>query len=101
MQSPTLFSALSETDLIELIERAVEKVLIKHLSNASNSPDPTQLLTRKEASTEFQISLASLDNYRRQGLIHPRRLGNQIRYLRGDLQASFAGAIKAPRSGKK
>lgn len=105
MQYPTLFSALSEKELVNLIEQAVEKVLLKHLSGISNSPDSTQLLTRKEAAAEFQISLASLDNYRNRGLIVPRRLGGSLRYQRGDLQAAFSGNILNPykvgRKGKR
>jgi len=95
-QIPVVFTLLSETDLTELIENAVRKVMSEHPSNTANTLNHDELLTRKEASKEFKISLATLDNYRRDGRILPRRLGATVRYKRSDLQAAFSGNILNP-----
>jgi len=95
-QIPAFFSAYTESDLARLIEAIVERVLAQHLSNMSNTPDTNQLLNRAEAAKEFNVSVGTIDNYRRDGLIIPCRLGGTVRFKRGDLQAAFSGNILNP-----
>jgi hypothetical protein len=104
-QEPVFFSEYTVSDLQAMIEQAVEKVLSQHNSNMSTTIDPEELLTREEAAKTFKVSVATIDNYRRDGLIVPSRLVGSVRYKRSDLQAAFSGNIlnphKAPKKGKK
>jgi hypothetical protein len=100
--TPMFFSAYPITDLAEMIIHGIIEELLPHLPNMSNALNPDELLTRKQAALEFGISVASLDNYVRDGLIVPCRppSGTRptriVRFRRGDLQAFFSSNILNP-----
>lgn len=104
-QIPVFFHAISVADFEAIIEQAVEKKLLQHLANMNNTLDPEELLSREEAAKEFKVSIATIDNYRRQGWIEPSRIGGKVQYKRRVLQAAFSGSVlnpyKVTKSGKK
>lgn len=105
-QIPVFFSVYTDEELDAKFEKAVEKILSQYLSNMSSTTlDPAECLTRKEAAKEFKVSVATIDNYRRDGLIVSCRIRGSVRYKRSDLQAAFSGNIlnpyKVPKNGKK
>jgi hypothetical protein len=104
-QIPVFYTVLSTGDLATLIENVVRNVMSEHQYNTTNTLNPDELLTREEAAKEFKVSIATIDNYRREGRIIPCRMKGTIRFKRGDLQAAFSGNIlnpyKVARKGKK
>lgn len=104
-QIPIFYSTLTESALISLIEDVIGKVMAQHSQSQSSTLNPDDLLTREEAADTFKVSVATIDNYRRDGLIVPCRLGGSVRFKRGDLQAAFSGNIlnpyKSPTKGKR
>lgn len=86
----------TESDLRSLIAEEVKNALTPYLSNTSSTLNPEELLTRKEAAKEFKVSLATIDNYMRDGYIMPCRIRGSVRYKREDLQAAFSGNIINP-----
>lgn len=102
---PIFFSALTKTELATLIEEVIIKLHPEKSGEGSKAADPDELLTRGEAGKEFKVSVATIDNYRRNGYIVPCRLGGSVRYKRSDLQKAFSGNIfspyKLPKNGGK
>jgi hypothetical protein len=96
MQMPVFITGLSMDELQTLMEQSVRKVLSELHQSQPNAPSPDELLTRREAAKEFKVSLATLDNYRRDGRIFTRRIGGSVRYKRGDLQAAFSNSNIKP-----
>ena len=93
---PVFFTALTTTELARLIEEVILRLQPEKYDFQSQSLDPNELLTREEAANEFKVSVATIDNYRRQGLIVPCRIGGTVRFKRSDLTAAFSGSIINP-----
>lgn len=82
--------SLPKETFIQMMEDAIRRVMTEYIASFSNTPNQNALLTRREAASEFNISVATLDNYKRRGLIVPLRLGALVRFRRGDLVAAFS-----------
>lgn len=93
---PVFFTALTATELTKLIEEVILRLQPEKYDLQSKSLDPNELLTRVEAAKEFKVSIATIDNYRRDGLIIPCRIRGVVRFKRSDLQAAFSGSIINP-----
>lgn len=77
-----IFTAISETELNELINSRVEAAIKQ---NASTQPEPTEFLTRKEVSNLLGISLVTLWDWSKRGLIPTLRIGSRIRFKKVDV----------------
>ena len=97
----SLLIVLSEERLRSIITDAVRQALLEMPQPKTTIYDENELLTRKAAAAWCQISLATLDNYRRLGLIAPQRLGSTIRYKRGDLMKAFSNSHANPRKNRR
>ncbi|BBO32515.1 helix-turn-helix transcriptional regulator [Lacipirellula parvula] len=53
-------------------------------------PDPTLLITRREAARLLAVTERHLQNLERDGLFKPVRLGTAVRYRRCDVEATIA-----------
>ncbi|CAA0242662.1 conserved hypothetical protein [Tenacibaculum maritimum] len=63
--------------LTEIQKIHAELILIK---GSSETPKKDKLLTRKQTAELLQISLVTLWNWRKEGIIQAYRIGNKIRY---------------------
>jgi len=95
-QIPVFYTVLSTEDLAALIEYVLRSVMPEYQYDTTITLNPDELLTRKEAAIEFKVSVATIDNYKRDGKILPRHLVGTVRYKRSDLQAAFSGNILNP-----
>ena len=93
---PVFYTTLTEPALIELIEDVVRRVMSETSTNVTTSRDPEELLTRVEAAKEFKVSVPTIDNYKRDGLLIPCRIRGTVRYKRSDLQKAFSSSIINP-----
>lgn len=103
---PVFYSFMTKADLYDMLATVIKEVIEANEANRSFPMlNPDELLTREEAAKEFKVSVATIDNYRREGRLVPCRLKGTVRYKRSDLQAAFSGNIlnpyKATRKGKK
>ena len=75
----------------ELKESILEDVRaeLKLLSNHFQPVKPTEYITRKEARKLLKVSLATLSEWNKKGIIKPYRLGNLIRYKRSELDQAL------------
>ena len=86
-----IFTAIPVQDFYSSIEAMIKAKLEGSQSAQNNITNPEELLTREQAAKEFQISVATVDNYRREGLITPIRIRRVVRFRRGDLLLLFTG----------
>ena len=56
---------------------------------SSKSKDDTQYLTRGEVSKQLQISLPTLHNYVKQGLLKSYRIGGKVRFKENEIEQSL------------
>ena len=101
---PVFYSTLTITQFTSLIEDVMLRLQPEKYNFPVKSSDPEELLTREEAAKECKVSVATIDNDRRDGLIVPCRIAGTVRFKRGDLQKAFSGNIlnpyKVPNKGK-
>lgn len=76
----------------ELLQDLLEGIA-KIRSEEENSKRKDEYLTRKEVSQLFAVSLVTLNNWDRKGVLKPYRLGNQVRYKMSEIEESLK-AIK-------
>lgn len=94
---PVFYTLMTKADLTQLIAIAVKEAFeAKKGIEIAPNPHPDDLLTRKEAAKEFKVCVATIDNYRRDGLLISSSIGGTVRYRRGDLQAAFSNSIINP-----
>ena len=65
------------------------KAEIQHLSEYLRPIDPPQYLTRKELSEVLKVSVVTLIDWDKKGIIKPYRLGNLVRYKRGEIEQAL------------
>ena len=76
------------------IEAILSKLLDDKLSNLnifqpSKSKEPVKYLTRKETAAKLRISLPTLSDWTRQGLIKSKRIGSRILYDISDVESAI------------
>ncbi|MBN2868950.1 MAG: helix-turn-helix domain-containing protein [Flavobacteriaceae bacterium] len=62
---------------------------LKQLSKNFQPVKPTEYLTRKEAAKILKVSLVTLTDWNKKGILNPYRLGNLIRYKRTELEQAL------------
>ncbi len=82
----TILNNVSATELKDLISESVRK----ELENLHNTPkQETELLTRKEVAEILSISLVTLNDWTKRGLIPALRIGSRIRYNKANVLESL------------
>ncbi len=81
-----LLNAISLEEFKTIFREIVDEELEKYFSGQS---DPEEYLSRKETAAKLKISLPTLHNYSKQGLIKSHRVLNQIRYKKSEVEGSM------------
>ena len=87
-----ILSGLTSNELQEDIRLIVKKELEEIFGKLKVFPEaePTpELITRKETCNILGISLPTLNEWTKNGVIPAQRIGSRIRYLRTDVYASL------------
>lgn len=74
-----------QTMMDEFISRSVTKAVKALLVQ----PEPNQILTRQETAKLLAISLPTLHDYTKRGIIKCHRLGTKVRYKRQDIDEAL------------
>lgn len=75
---------LNEFEAIQ--KQWIKEVLTEESGQIGHSKkDHTELLTRKETAKVFGISLPTLNEYTKTGLIIGYRIGSRVRYKKGEI----------------
>lgn len=76
-------------DVQEIIKEAVRKEIKTALSSmgasvipGTNSENQAELYTRQETAEKLKVSLVTLDNWTKLGIIKAQRIGTRIRYTK-------------------
>ena len=87
MNDQLILSPLPLTDLVGHIARAVRSEMDARPLAAT--PPPEELLTREEAAHLLGITLPTLRDYTRRGLVAGYRIGTRVRYKRTEVLGSL------------
>jgi excisionase family DNA binding protein len=80
----------------EQLKELLVEVIAEHLSSVSKilgtgnlSQDQSKYLTRTEAAKLLQISLPTLNDYTKRGIISSYKIGSNVRYKPSDLEQAL------------
>lgn len=82
-----ILSPLSLPELVGEITRAVCTEL--DARTTATAPPPEELLTREQAAQLLGITLPTLRDYTRRGLVEGYRIGTRVRYKRSEVLGSL------------
>lgn len=69
------------------IERMIDRAIAKRMENFYQSiqPKPDPLVKRVDAARLLGVSLPTLDNYGKFGILHPQHCGGRVYYAQSDI----------------
>jgi len=91
--SSILFSPISLSSLEEMIDKVVNNALAKQVTfsplQKTGAVTQNQFLTRKEAAKLLGVSLVTLDEWSKTGVIAAYRISSRVRFKRDELEDSL------------
>lgn len=78
----------SDDELIDALLNGVDKKL-KEFEKNFQPKEPTSWLTKKEVSKILSISIVTVDDWSKKGILSPFRIGNRIRFKRSDIEQAL------------
>jgi excisionase family DNA binding protein len=90
MTNEIILSGISFEQLQDSIKTIVQCEVQKIVSGLTPAPEPApELITRKETALILGISLPTLNDWTKTGIIPAQRIGTRIRYQRTSVYASL------------
>lgn len=87
-----LIQGATLADIEHMIDRAVAKRLDDFVRSVQPKPDP--LVKRVDAAKQLGVSLPTLDNYGKFGILHPRHVGGRIYYAQSEIDTYLYNKTK-------
>lgn len=87
MNEPIVLSPIPLHDLLGEITKAMRSEM--ETRTPATAPPPEELLTRAEAAQLLGITLPTLRQYTRRGLVEGYRIGTRVRYKRSEVLGSL------------
>ena len=87
-----LIQGATLADLERMIDRAVAKRMEDFYKSIQPKPDP--LIKRVDAARLLGVSLPTLDNYGKYGILHPRHVGGRIYYVQSEIDTYLYNKTK-------
>ncbi len=84
-------------DLRAMIRLAVAEALEEKLGSQEKKDTAEEYISREEAAALLRVSLLTLRNYAKRGVLKPRQIGRRVLYSRRDIDAALSGEKKAGR----
>ncbi len=78
-----LIQGATLADLERMIDRAIAKRMEDFYKSIQPKPDP--LVKRVDAARLLGVSLPTLDNYGKFGILHPQHCGGRVYYAQSDI----------------
>jgi len=88
MNKPILLFPYSFEEITGIIQNSVDEAFQKYKPQASTPPSE-KLLTRKETSDKLKISLVTLNDWTKRGLIQSYIIGGRVLYKDSEIEASL------------
>ena len=90
MQNEIILSGITFDELKESFKSIVQSEVQKIVLGLTTSPEPApELITRKETALIYGISLVTLNEWTKTGIVPAQRIGTRIRYNRADVYNSL------------
>lgn len=95
-QNSIILQNVTLGDIEVMITNAIDSrlKLIQPLATTQEPNTTNGLITRREAAKRLRISLVTLDNWTKMGLIKAKRIGTRIRYTPKDIEEALKNASK-------
>lgn len=84
---------VSKDELIQKIITGIEQKL-NEFENIFQPKEATKWLTRKEVSKILSISLVTIGQWSKKGILKPYRIGNQLRFKSTDIEEALKKIVK-------
>ena len=92
MNNNIILSTIQLLELKQVISETVREELINY-SGTLKKEEPAELLTRKEAATLLRVSLPTLHEWSKSGLIKFNRIGTRVLYKKEDVLAALKESV--------
>ena len=92
------FILISAPELITLIHEAI-KAEVEKIIPAQKPQSETEYITRKETAQILGISLPTLHDWSKTGIIPSYRISTRVRYKKSDIEASL-GKVESFKYGR-
>jgi hypothetical protein len=83
-----ILSTYTPEQLTGIIHHAVNEA-VKTIKILPSNPAPEKLLTRKETADKLKISLVTLNDWSKRGLIQSYLIGGRVLYKDSEIEASL------------
>lgn len=93
-QNSIILQNVTLGDIEAMITKAIDSRLKSIQPATPIQPTSDGLVTRKEAAKRLRISLVTLDNWTKLGLIKAKRIGSRVRYTPKDIEDALKNASK-------
>ncbi len=90
--SSVLIQGATLSDIERMIDRAIAKRMEDFYKSIQPKPDP--LVKRVDAARLLGVSLPTLDNYGKYGILHPRHVGGRIYYAQSEIETYLYNKTK-------
>ncbi len=78
-------SAISKDDLENLLRKVVKEEINEALPDSNQSEQNHVIITRQEAANLLGVSLNTLNDWTKRGILQSYRIGTRIRYNKADV----------------
>ena len=82
-QTATLINFMSPRDVEALVQRVIRQEMQKFYEGIQPKADP--LVKRADAAKMLGVSLPTLDNYAKHGLLHAKHVGGRVYFLESEI----------------
>lgn len=95
-QNSILIQGVTPSDLESMLSRLLDKKLAGIIDSTPKveSTSRDRLYKRKEAAEKLRISLVTLDNWTKLGIINARRIGTRVYYTDKDINDALKKVSK-------
>ncbi len=80
-----MFFQTSPDELVAAIKQVVQTEIAKIGDQKNTQTNPREVLTRKETAELLGVSLVTIHDWSRSGIIHPYKLGNRTYFKRSEI----------------
>jgi hypothetical protein len=75
---------------IETLKKVVNEAVADAISKHQPKTDEPQYITRNELANQLRVTLVTLWNWQKKGLLTPRKIGNRILYDEAEVNQALA-----------
>ena len=94
MKEKFLVTNYDRDELISMIREVFKEELNGYLKQLGKDSDSNKLLSRKEVAELLRISLPTLNNYKKSGILKCHRIGNRVLFKKGEVMEALKLPIK-------